>query len=153
MQEIEAAQVDLIVNPPLQVIDGPDGTVSQPYMGIPKLPDFIQRMFALREKRSQEWRRHEAERQAAEMRELEQEREANPERFMGWGDFIARVKQERPEILATPDRDGALTFGKTMPAADEPVSPILLTDSARNAREQELEKQKQELLKGGDAMT
>lgn len=62
MHEVNDAMKDLIEHPPLQRIEGGDGWITQPYIGIPKLPDFIYRMLARREDLAEQARRGNAER-------------------------------------------------------------------------------------------
>lgn len=135
MQEINAAVTEMIKNPPLYEVPGPDGPLTQKWRGMPKLPDLIETMLSLRSKRVHAaWLQRDEERKE-EQRRLEKRREEHPEEFFGWDDVIRTFTEIKPEADLTSDRNGALVPGKTMePVSIEPVSPVLLNDDLARRR-------------------
>lgn len=95
-QEFEQALAYLVKNPPKYELE--DGTI-QTWRGMPKLPDVLWAIDEAREQARQQARERESQRRAAEWRELEKRRAEHPEEFMGWGEFIRRLKEEKPELL------------------------------------------------------
>lgn len=91
VQEFDAAVTEMVKHPPRYELD--DGTI-QVWRGMPKLPDVIQTMLVLREQRAAEYRRQEAAIEAAKMRELGRLREAHPEKFFGWADFLKEWREK-----------------------------------------------------------
>jgi len=67
---------------------------------MPKLPDVIDVMLSFREEQVRKWQAVEDERQRAEFERLHARRQENPEEFMSWGDFIAQLKVDNPELAA-----------------------------------------------------
>jgi hypothetical protein len=143
IQEILSALDEIVKNPPLYEVDGPEGPVTQKWRGLPKLPDLVDAMLSLRRKLIQEARRLKAEADAKQYRQLEKDRAEHPENFLGWGEFVTKAKQEHPEFFqgSVPDRDGAKT-----PLAMEPerISPVLVNDELAARRVQQLKNQLEE---------
>lgn len=134
MQEIVAALDEMVRNPPLYEVPGPDGPVTQKWRGMPKLPDLIETMLALRSKAAREAYRKREEEQREEQRQLEQRRADHPEEFFGWGDVLKALEEIKPEADITLDRNGVMVPGKTM----EPVSNILMSDEEALRRTQQM---------------
>lgn len=134
MQEIHAAMTHMIKNPPLFQVDGPDGPVTQKWRGMPKLPDLIETMLDLREQRSRAALKAQEDAREQEFKKLQKERDEHPERFMTFAEVIAKVKQERPELLAgsAPDKNG-VEVPLAMPALEK-ISPVLISDEAASRR-------------------
>lgn len=102
VQEFDAAVSEMVKHPPRYELE--DGTI-QVWRGMPKLPDVIQVMLALREKRAAEYRRAQAERDAAHMRELGKLREAHPEKFFGWADFLKEWRDKLSNAMPSSEID------------------------------------------------
>lgn len=140
MQEIHAAVTEMIKNPPLYEVPGPDGPVTQKWRGMPKLPDLIETMLSLRARRAREAYRQQDERRQQEQRELAKRREEHPEEFFGLADFLNAAKEIIPEVEITIGRDGvqapAICGMELLPP--EPVSPVLMNDDLAQRRIREM---------------
>lgn len=134
MQEMLAALDEMARNPPLYEVPGPDGPVTQKWRGMPKLPDLIETMLALRSRRAREAYRQREEQQREEQQRLEQRRAEHPEEFFGWGDVVKAFEEIKPEADLTIDRNGAMVPGKTM----EPASKVLMSDEEANRRREQM---------------
>lgn len=137
MEEVHRAVTEMIKNPPLFEVPGPDGPITQKWRGMPKLPDLIETMLDLRSKRAREERTERQEREQEEWRELEKRRMEHPEEFFGMGDLAKLIQ---PGFAAMPHVSVASTGGvdKYGGPEVEPVSPILANDDLARQRVQQM---------------
>lgn len=129
---------EMIKNPPLYEVAGPDGPVTQKWRGMPKLPDLIETMLSLRTKKSHEAYRQREDKQRVEQRELEQRRDAHPEEFFGWADVLEAIKEKLPEIEISTGRDGIQAPVICEILGPEPVSLVLMSAEAASRRVQQM---------------
>jgi hypothetical protein len=141
IQELHAALAQVVRNPPLMTVDGPDGPVSQAWRGMPKLPDLVDVMLRLREERADAAEAERKRQRDEEFERLKKRRAEHPEEFFGFADVL-KTAQERG-IAMTRDRDGIKVPGKTMPTG----KPREQSEADYSQRQRELERQKKELLK------
>lgn len=139
MQEIVAALDEMVRNPPLYEVPGPDGPITQKWRGMPKLPDLIETMLGMRSKRAREAYRQREDEQRKEQQRLEQRRAEHPEEFFGLADVL-KLAQETIPISTGHDGAQAPVICVLPP---EPVSPVLSSDEAANRR---LDQMKRDLV-------
>lgn len=166
MQEVHAAVTEMIKNPPLFEVPGPNGPVTQKWRGMPKLPDLIETMLDLRSRRVGEARREAEQKRQEEWREMEQRRQEHPEEFFGWADVVKFLKEQGLPRTKNSQRHaqieagyGAIPTAMCMPevhmqptgetdryglAEMVEVSPILSNDQVAEQRRQELKRQFEE---------
>lgn len=137
MQEIVTALDEMIRNPPLHEVPGPDGPVSQKWYGMPKLPDLIETMLSLRTKRAREDKQLQDEQQQEERRKLEKRRAEHPEEFFGLADVLKMAEKILPEIAVSTDKDGIQAPAICI-LPPEPVSAVLMSDEAALRRVQQM---------------
>ena len=106
------------------------------YRGRPGLVDVTRTMDILREEEQARIKLVTEENRRLEQRELEERRRQHPEEFFGWHDVLKAAAEMVPKSQEPL---------KAMPV--EPVSPVLFTDAARNARLSQLEAQKAAILR------
>jgi hypothetical protein len=109
MQEVHAAITNMIKNPPLYEVDGPDGPITQKWRGMPKITDVIETMLALRAARSREAVKAREERQRLEQMELAKRRQEHPEEFMG-PELLKSIKESLPVATENATDKNGLTM-------------------------------------------
>jgi hypothetical protein len=146
MQEMVAALDEMVRNPPLYEVPGPDGPITQKWRGMPKLPDLMETMLSLRSKSAREAYRRREEEQRQEQQRLEQRRTEHPEEFFGWNDLVKTFKEKLPELKTARGWDGVeapaiccmpeVLVSPVGGGSDEvePISPVLLNDDLAQRR-------------------
>lgn len=95
-EEFESAMTEMMKHPPKQTLE--DGT-TQPWTGMPKLPDVLQVMLARRDERKAQER---ATQVADELKELERQRAEHPEEFVSVEEFkkdMVRLIKEKKRTV------------------------------------------------------
>lgn len=137
-----AALDEIVKNPPLYEVPGPDGPITQKWRGMPKVTDLIETMLSLRDERKRKVVRQRQEKERQEWKQMEERRRKHPEEFFGNAN-LAKDVERLLGARGMPKVDVAMTdrvdrYG--LPEV-EAVSPILSNEELARRR---LERMKQQ---------
>lgn len=137
-----AALDEMVKNPPLYEIPGPDGPITQKWRGMPKVTDMIETMISLRDEQKRDAVRQRQEKERQEWKQMEERRRKHPEEFFGNANLAEDVERllgvrGMPKVkVAMTDRVDRYGLPEV-----EVVSPILSNDELAKRKLEQMKQQ------------